>query len=42
MELWETSEDATQFFATVVHPNLPPGIKPRRSLVELHSLVRRP
>ena len=40
MELWETPEDATQFFATYVHPNLPEGIKPRRSLVPLHSLVR--
>jgi hypothetical protein len=40
MELWETEEDATQFFAKFVHPNLPTGIKPKRSLRELHSLVR--
>jgi hypothetical protein len=40
MELWETQEDATDYFATHVHPNLPPGIKPKRSLRALHSLVR--
>ena len=40
MELWETEDDANQFFAKSVHPNLPPGIKPRRSFVKLHSLVR--
>ena len=39
-ELWETQEDATNFFATFVHPKLPHGIKPKRSLLELHSLVR--
>ena len=39
-EIWETQEDATQFFAKYIHPNLPPGIKPHRTLLELHSLVR--
>ena len=41
MELWDTSEDATNFFAAHVKPNLPEGIKPKRTLTELHSLVRR-
>jgi hypothetical protein len=40
MELWETERDANQFFATFVHPNLPDGIKPRRTFKQLHSLVR--
>jgi hypothetical protein len=40
MELWETQDDANQFFAKFVHPNLPPGVKPRRSFQQLHSLVR--
>ena len=40
VEIWETAEDATQFFATHVHPHLPPGIKPKRTLRELHSCVR--
>lgn len=39
-EIWETQEDATQFFAKYIHPNLPEGIKPRRTLLELHSLVK--
>ena len=38
-EVWESAADATQFFAKYVHPNLPPSVKPRRTLVELHSLV---
>ena len=41
-EVWETQEDATQFFAKYIHPNLPPGIKPQRTLLELHSLVQGP
>lgn len=39
-EVWESSEDATRFFAQHIHPNLPPGITPRRTLVELHRLVQ--
>jgi hypothetical protein len=39
-EIWDTAEDATQFFARHIHPNLPPGITPRRAILELHSLVR--
>jgi len=38
-EVWESQEDATRFFATYVHPNLPPGVKPKRTLIELHRLV---
>lgn len=38
-EVWETAADATAFFATHVHPNLPPDVKPRRTLVDLHALV---
>jgi hypothetical protein len=40
MELWETQDDANRFFAKYVHPNLPEGIKPKRSFLPLHSLVR--
>lgn len=39
-EIWDSQEDATQFFAKYIHPNLPPGIKPKRSILRLHSLVR--
>jgi hypothetical protein len=39
-EIWESQEDATEFFAKYIHPNLPEGIKPKRTLLELHSLVK--
>ncbi len=39
LEVWETAEDATRFYATFVHPNLPPGLKPKRTFQELRSLV---
>jgi hypothetical protein len=39
MELWQTKEQANQFFAKNVVPHLPPGIRPKRSVQELHSLV---
>lgn len=39
-EIWESQEDATQFFAKHIHPNLPDGIRPKRSMLELHSLVK--
>jgi hypothetical protein len=40
LEVWETKQHATDFFARYVHPNLPPGVKPQRELHELHALVR--
>ena len=39
-EIWETKQQATDFFAKYVHPHLPPGVKPRREVHELHALVR--
>lgn len=39
VEVWETAKDATQFFATFVHPNLPAGLKPKRKIHELQTLV---
>ncbi len=41
VELWETSEEATQWFEESVQPNLPPGITPKRTLIELHKLIMR-
>jgi hypothetical protein len=40
IELWESSKEAAQWFATAVVPNLQPGIKPHRTVQELHSLVQ--
>jgi hypothetical protein len=39
-EIWESQADAAQFFAKYIHPNLPEGVKPKRSILELHSLIR--
>jgi len=39
-EVWESQEDAAQFFAKYIHPNLPEGVKPRRTILELHSLIK--
>jgi len=38
-EIWESQTDAAQFFAEHIHPNLPEGVKPKRTILELHSLV---
>ena len=38
-EVWESAADATRFFATHVHPNLPDGVTPKRTLTELHALM---
>jgi hypothetical protein len=40
IEVWASKADATNFFAKYVVPNLPPGVKPKRTIQELHSLVR--
>ena len=39
IEVWESKEDATRWFAEAVHPNLPPGVKPKRAFYEVHALV---
>jgi hypothetical protein len=39
LEVWE-SHEASQFFAKYVHPNLPPGVKPKRTIQSLHGLVK--
>jgi hypothetical protein len=38
-EVWRSQKDANQFFATYVHPNLPPDARPKRTVHELHALV---
>ena len=40
IEIWDSKHDANQFFAQYVHPNLPPGIRPKRTFQELHSLIK--
>jgi hypothetical protein len=38
-EVWESQERATAFFAKYIHPNLPPGVTPKRTYLELHNLT---
>jgi hypothetical protein len=40
LEVWESPNDASQFFAKHVHPNLLPGIKPKRTVQALHSYLK--
>jgi quinol monooxygenase YgiN len=39
-EIWESQADATQFFAKYIQPNLPAGVKPKRTFRELHSFFK--
>jgi hypothetical protein len=39
LEVWESAKDATQFYAKFVRPNLPQGLKPKRTVYELHTLI---
>ena len=39
VEVWNSKAEANEFFAKAVAPNLPPGIHPKRSVQELHSLL---
>ena len=39
LEVWESNAAAADFFAKYIAPNLPLGIKPKRTVQELHSLV---
>jgi hypothetical protein len=40
-EIWETQKEASDFFAKHIHPNLPPGVTPKRTYLELHNLMLR-
>jgi hypothetical protein len=39
VEVWETAKDAAHFFAKFVQPNLPAGLKPKRTMHDLATLV---
>lgn len=38
-EVWNSKEEADQWFGKVVVPNLPRGIHPKRRYMQLHSIV---
>ncbi len=39
VEVWRSKADADRFFAAQVAPHLPPGVRPKRSVHEAHSVV---
>jgi hypothetical protein len=39
MEVWESKAQSDQFFAKFVAPNLPRGIRPKRTAQLLHNVV---
>lgn len=40
VEIWETKAQANAWYAQHVAPNLPPGLHPKRTVQELHSLIQ--
>ncbi|WP_165778338.1 hypothetical protein [Mesorhizobium wenxiniae] len=40
VEVWNSQEDATRFFAAHIAPNLPDGIRPKLFFQPLHSLLK--
>jgi hypothetical protein len=38
-EVWNSKQEADQWFGKFIVPNLPPGIHPKRSYQSLHSIV---
>jgi quinol monooxygenase YgiN len=39
VEIWQSKAQSDHFFATAVAPQLPPGIRPKRTVQPLHSVV---
>lgn len=39
-EIWQSQREADEFYAKKVFPHLPEGIRPKRSVRELHTLLR--
>ena len=42
VELWRSKAESDRFYARHVAPHLPPGVRPKRTVQELHSLVTPP
>lgn len=40
IEVWNSKAEADQFFPQNVAPNLPPGIRPKRSVQEFHNVLK--
>jgi hypothetical protein len=39
IEVWETREDVTRFYAANIAPHLPAGIRPKMTLTPLHDMM---
>jgi hypothetical protein len=39
IEVWDSREDAAQFFAIHIAPKLPVGIRPKLTFVPLHDVL---
>jgi hypothetical protein len=39
IEAWESKADASAWFATYVAPNLPPGVRPKRTFHAVHTII---
>lgn len=38
-EVWQSKTEADQWFAKFIVPNLPAGVHPKRTYIELHGIV---
>ncbi len=38
VEIWQSREDATRFYATTIAPLLPDGIRPKLTFAPLHDM----
>jgi hypothetical protein len=41
LEMWDSKAQSNEWYAKNVAPNLPPGVHPKRTVQELHSLIQR-
>lgn len=39
-EIWNSSKEANRFFADEIHPHIPADLVPKRTVVELHNIIR--
>jgi hypothetical protein len=39
IEVWESAEDANRFLAKLLHPHVPPGFTPKRTIYDLHNVL---
>jgi hypothetical protein len=40
VEIWESRDDATRFYAATIAPHLPEGIRPKLTFAPLHDVLQ--